>query len=106
LTHPFHCCAFKYPSRHDPIRHKQHLDFIRNLEKDCKGKKNASILDEKRKTSKRDLHRDLNENATHSDAELKEVTFWNDIDQGGFFLAEPVDMEDNLEALCGNLTLM
>lgn len=29
LTHPFHCCAFKFPEQHDPMRHAQHQEKIR-----------------------------------------------------------------------------
>lgn len=40
LTHSFHCCAFKFPSRHDPLRHGEHIDQIEKQKKEfnCKDK--------------------------------------------------------------------
>ncbi|KAK5648565.1 hypothetical protein RI129_003457 [Pyrocoelia pectoralis] len=29
LTHPFHCCAFKYPAQHDPIGYAQYQEAVR-----------------------------------------------------------------------------
>lgn len=40
LTHPFHCCAFKYPEQHDPQRHAQYQE---KFKKACKD--GASALD-------------------------------------------------------------
>lgn len=34
LTHPFHCCAFKYPEQHNPQRHAQHEEKIK---RGCQG---------------------------------------------------------------------
>ncbi|XP_063918827.1 lutropin-choriogonadotropic hormone receptor-like isoform X2 [Zophobas morio] len=31
LTHPFHCCAFKYPEQHDPQRHAQYQEKIKKM---------------------------------------------------------------------------
>lgn len=35
LTHPFHCCAFKFPKRHDPYRHAQRVKYLAELHKKC-----------------------------------------------------------------------
>ncbi|XP_073830173.1 leucine-rich repeat-containing G protein-coupled receptor 1 [Musca autumnalis] len=35
LTHSFHCCAFKFPSRHDPIRHAERLKEIEKWQQQC-----------------------------------------------------------------------
>jgi hypothetical protein len=35
LTHSFHCCAFKFPSRHDPARHAEQLQKISEQQKEC-----------------------------------------------------------------------
>lgn len=35
LTHSFHCCAFKFPQRHDPIRHAQRTKYLAELHKKC-----------------------------------------------------------------------
>lgn len=29
LTHPFHCCAFKYPEQHDPKGYAEYQDKIK-----------------------------------------------------------------------------
>ncbi|XP_046803895.1 thyrotropin receptor [Lucilia cuprina] len=35
LTHSFHCCAFKFPSRHDPRRHAERLKEIEKWQQQC-----------------------------------------------------------------------
>ncbi|XP_055382811.1 lutropin-choriogonadotropic hormone receptor [Condylostylus longicornis] len=47
LTHSFHCCAFKFPSRHDPLRHAKRLKYLEHLEKTCSGnvEDNGELLD-------------------------------------------------------------
>lgn len=35
LTHPFHCCAFKFPSRHDPQRYHQRQQYLAQLKRTC-----------------------------------------------------------------------
>ncbi|XP_023035497.1 follicle-stimulating hormone receptor [Drosophila willistoni] len=35
LTHSFHCCAFQFPSRHDPQRHAQRMEEIKKWREDC-----------------------------------------------------------------------
>lgn len=35
LTHSFHCCAFQFPSRHDPKRHARRLKYLSELQKSC-----------------------------------------------------------------------
>ncbi|XP_060803417.1 follicle-stimulating hormone receptor-like [Amyelois transitella] len=36
LTHSFHCCAFAYPERHDPARHKLHEMQVELMTQACK----------------------------------------------------------------------
>ncbi|XP_054262380.1 follicle-stimulating hormone receptor-like isoform X2 [Macrosteles quadrilineatus] len=36
LTYSFHCCAFKYPARHDPARHARHQKYIATMQERCK----------------------------------------------------------------------
>ncbi|KAM7360991.1 leucine-rich repeat-containing G protein-coupled receptor 1 [Cochliomyia hominivorax] len=38
LTHSFHCCAFKFPSRHDPRRHAERLKEIEKWQQQCNNK--------------------------------------------------------------------
>lgn len=35
MTHSFHCCAFKFPSRHDPRRHAERLKEIEKWQQQC-----------------------------------------------------------------------
>lgn len=40
LTHSFHCCAFQFPSRHDPQRHALRLKYLSELQENCMSGKN------------------------------------------------------------------
>lgn len=45
LTHSFHCCAFKFPSRHDPRRHAERMKEIEKWQQQCTNKnKDANNL--------------------------------------------------------------
>lgn len=35
LTHSFHCCAFKFPKRHDKELHEKKLKWIQKLQENC-----------------------------------------------------------------------
>ncbi|XP_052863687.1 thyrotropin receptor [Anopheles cruzii] len=35
LTHSFHCCAFKFPARHDPDAHEQNLKKFYDVQEEC-----------------------------------------------------------------------
>ncbi|XP_030376013.1 lutropin-choriogonadotropic hormone receptor [Scaptodrosophila lebanonensis] len=35
LTHSFHCCAFEFPSRHDPQRHAQRMQEVEKWRTQC-----------------------------------------------------------------------
>ncbi|XP_053698826.1 lutropin-choriogonadotropic hormone receptor [Sabethes cyaneus] len=35
LTHSFHCCAFKFPARHDPTGHEEDLRRFHDGQKEC-----------------------------------------------------------------------
>ncbi|XP_022216229.2 follicle-stimulating hormone receptor isoform X2 [Drosophila obscura] len=41
LTHSFHCCAFQFPSRHDPERHAQRLREIEKRRELCNSERIA-----------------------------------------------------------------
>lgn len=45
LTHPFHCCAFKFPERHDPQRYAQREKYLAELHKKCMN--NELVMDTK-----------------------------------------------------------
>ena len=38
LTHSFHCCAFKFPQRHDPESYKKHQELVDNFKSECVAK--------------------------------------------------------------------
>lgn len=40
LTHSFHCCAFKFPKRHNPELHKKKLKWIEEQQASCAQNKN------------------------------------------------------------------
>lgn len=35
MTHSFHCCAFQFPSRHDPLRHAQRMQELQKWREQC-----------------------------------------------------------------------
>lgn len=35
LTYAYHCCAFTYPSRHDPAQHAKHQAFLARMAEKC-----------------------------------------------------------------------
>ncbi|XP_066905873.1 lutropin-choriogonadotropic hormone receptor isoform X2 [Halyomorpha halys] len=35
LTYAYHCCAFHYPSRHDPTRYRKHQEFLAKIAAKC-----------------------------------------------------------------------
>ncbi|XP_059052006.1 lutropin-choriogonadotropic hormone receptor-like [Achroia grisella] len=43
LTHHFHCCAFAFPERHDPARHKTYETQIALMAKQCQGAEQITI---------------------------------------------------------------
>ncbi|XP_067644022.1 lutropin-choriogonadotropic hormone receptor isoform X2 [Eurosta solidaginis] len=45
LTHSFHCCAFKFPSRHDPLRHAERLKEIEKWQQRCKKNRKHGNID-------------------------------------------------------------
>ncbi|XP_075221473.1 follicle-stimulating hormone receptor-like [Lycorma delicatula] len=36
LTYSFHCCAFQYPARHDPVRHELHVEYLARVKELCR----------------------------------------------------------------------
>ncbi|XP_052753208.1 lutropin-choriogonadotropic hormone receptor-like isoform X2 [Galleria mellonella] len=48
LTHHFHCCAFAFPERHDPARHKIYETQIALMAKQCQGAEQSSMPRKKR----------------------------------------------------------
>ncbi|CAG9811298.1 unnamed protein product [Chironomus riparius] len=109
LTHPFHCCAFKFPSRHDPRRYNEHLQLIKLSKHDCESKlkmnESSSVLN----YSIRDVRAiKFNESDKMTEAmglmdlyDTTETGTDNDIDRMGTFMNGPVDPHENFEAMCG-----
>lgn len=131
LTHSFHCCAFQFPSRHDPMRHVQQLALVEKFKYECKAKGysqppsdalmlnddfgssevKSSLTRERRAIIRWVRSSDSAENdsltgistiAHHFD-EPEEVID-SDFD-GGVFHEPATAPNDYLEAICGNLTL-
>ncbi|KAG5668602.1 hypothetical protein PVAND_016538 [Polypedilum vanderplanki] len=102
LTHSFHCCAFKFPNLHDPISHKQHLEFLEGLKFDCRVKRKAE-----NKINETDLTADFLESPDkHFDYfENLGIDPDNDIDRDGFFMSSPVDLAQQNEVMCGKINI-
>ncbi|RZF36368.1 hypothetical protein LSTR_LSTR002964, partial [Laodelphax striatellus] len=35
LTYSYHCCAFRFPAKHDPLQHTKHKEFVEMMERYC-----------------------------------------------------------------------
>ncbi|XP_039283238.1 lutropin-choriogonadotropic hormone receptor isoform X2 [Nilaparvata lugens] len=35
LTYSYHCCAFRFPAKHDPLQHTKHKEFVGMMERYC-----------------------------------------------------------------------
>ncbi|XP_070508722.1 lutropin-choriogonadotropic hormone receptor-like isoform X2 [Chironomus tepperi] len=109
LTHPFHCCAFKFPSRHDPRRYNEHLQLIKLSKHDCESKMKMNESSSVLNYSIRNVRAiKLNESGRMTEAlglmdlyDTTEIGIDNDIDRLGTFMNGPVDPHDNFEAMCG-----
>lgn len=125
LTHPFHCCAFKFPSRHDPVRHEQQIKLMEEFMK-CKTKGlgqnyesmriNESDVELLSRTKRRlsvrlirsgfvgDDNETMYSMATTSQDFSDDSPFINDVDGTFHQPLEPVASNNSLEALCGELS--
>ncbi|XP_044729178.1 lutropin-choriogonadotropic hormone receptor-like [Chrysoperla carnea] len=105
LTYSFHCCAFKYPARHDPTKHKNYQLYLDHIREHCKG---YAI-------NKRDLYENENQIQLPQDTAdniLPINEFWGDIisnnstesypDPNGLEAAdEPDSFESNVDGQFG-----
>lgn len=117
LTHSFHCCAFKFPQRHNPTKHKEYLDLVKRFKNECKNEQftttgsppTASVLgsSEKKRRSISENH----ENSKSSTSLPKEFGFLDEFDfekefEDGTFHPFPVQLNHTIIAACGNLSFM
>ncbi|CAH1730131.1 unnamed protein product [Chironomus riparius] len=125
LTHSFHCCAFKFPQRHDPESFKRHRALIDNFKSECKAKGYSQLNDadptsfnnygnsigtnidrrrrRKRRTVETYIIEDDESNITFPYSSDSNSLDGDDID--GLF-HEPLKFSNSsLEALCGNLSI-
>ncbi len=91
LTHSFHCCAFKFPSQHDPFRHAQQVKNLKELQERCIATKGYS------NDTTTNSHSFVTSNSSKSSEE--------DGDIGVFLSSTIVVPITALEALCGDLSL-
>lgn len=121
LTHSFHCCAFKFPSRHDPTRHVLQLEQIEQFKSECKakgythqlmqvGKHTEEKSDQAATMRKRRsaVVRLIRSQAITKNSSLTGVPIqplYDNDDLGGYFHEPATVPNDYLEAICGNLTL-
>ncbi|XP_059609436.1 lutropin-choriogonadotropic hormone receptor [Phlebotomus argentipes] len=120
LTHHFHCCAFKFPSRHDPQNHAKMQKHLSLLQKKCQGlTHHESSSEEWHAKRKRALghprgrwRRELADNSTGRSYDRllssEEGSNSNSYEQNegefGVFHDDSADVSPHLQATCGNLT--
>lgn len=99
LTHPFHCCAFKFPEQHDP---KKHREYLKNLEKfhECKNEIPVTEI-----TSMFSRRRRRSSSGFNDETPATESNNFDDEFEEGMF-HNPVEMNRTLIANCGNLSPM
>lgn len=92
LTHSFHCCAFKFPKRHDKQLYEKKLKWIEQMQNICR--QGISINDKTR------IRRD-------SVKETNVESYTNYDDEYGEFSDDAVTLLPNntIDARCGNITL-
>lgn len=104
LTHPFHCCAFKFPEQHDPLKHREYLI---NLEKFHECKNENPVTDSISQLSEAPSSRRRRRNSVgfNDDSPITESSnLEDDFFEGQFH--PPVQMNRTLIADCGNLSPM
>ncbi|XP_016976568.1 lutropin-choriogonadotropic hormone receptor [Drosophila rhopaloa] len=101
LTHSFHCCAFQFPSRHDPERHAQRMLEIEKWRKQCKSdqvsRKERSIADNLNSVPEEFGSFGMTDQSLDymSDDTMNKGTFHEKI---------TLNPEDDIDELCGNFT--
>lgn len=125
LTHSFHCCAFKFPSRHDPTRHVEQLELIERFKSECKTKgyshlpspmkasrhadgtvEHYATIRERRATVVRLIRSHALKNSSLTGVPIQPVYDSDDnFDLDGYFHPIATTPNDYLEAICGNLSL-
>lgn len=109
LTHSFHCCAFKFPSRHDPLAHRRLLRAIEELKSDCKSfppinNQFEFTLQSARKLKRSNLGNDSRVTETFMDEVQDEFGDW---DLGVYHKPVVVSNTTNaVEVNCGNIASM
>ncbi|XP_070490490.1 lutropin-choriogonadotropic hormone receptor-like [Chironomus tepperi] len=121
LTHSFHCCAFKFPQRHDPESFKRHRELINNFKSECKAKGYPQSNDDdpssfnnyglstninrrrRRRTVETYIVNDDESNITFPYSSDSISQDGDDID--GLFHEPLTFSNSSLEAMCGNLSI-
>lgn len=119
MTHSFHCCAFKFPAQHDPLRHELFIKVIEEFKKDCKDKGYSQVgsitktIGGEGKHNGKKLKRS-NEVKNSSKSKVIRTFYdesdgtYDDFDEFGGYFHEPIDVDEKsheVEAMCGNITL-
>ncbi|KAI8120699.1 hypothetical protein FF38_04494 [Lucilia cuprina] len=71
LTHSFHCCAFKFPSRHDPRRHAERLKEIEKWQQQC----NNNNKNDNNSNNNNNIKESSNNKSKQSNKRLKNPKF-------------------------------
>ncbi|PSN30300.1 Follicle-stimulating hormone receptor [Blattella germanica] len=125
LTYSFHCCAFKFPARHDPARHAMHEAYLAKVRETCqhdvpgfRNRRSTTLWNEGLTTPSPlifppwgPLHYDEGFafgalEAFGNDQVLSdEAAQWHDVPSDhGVFHQTTVKLPTQFEAMCGNLS--
>ncbi|XP_055853615.1 lutropin-choriogonadotropic hormone receptor isoform X2 [Episyrphus balteatus] len=122
LTHSFHCCAFQFPSTHDPIRHAQNLLEIKRRQMTCTNKlkkhskQRRSTFNKKHKKEmfsfeKRSIEIGTESSITTLDhfsgeqIQSKDNHGAAEVDFGEFHQTADIFPGSQIEAYCGNVNM-
>lgn len=98
LTHSFHCCAFKFPKRHDKELYEKKSKWIEKLQDNCR----RNIVEGVVEIDGSDMQISRSKRNLNTDSSDIESTY----DEEGEFSDETVTLLPSiLDARCGNITL-
>ncbi|XP_017119258.1 lutropin-choriogonadotropic hormone receptor [Drosophila elegans] len=112
LTHSFHCCAFQFPSRHDPQRHAQRMLEIQKWREQCK----SDHVSRKERSTVDNLNSMPEEfgsfgSTDQSATDMTSMTYASfdymsddTMNKGTFHEKITLNPEDDIDELCGNFT--
>ena len=121
LTHSFHCCAFKFPQRHDPLSYSKHMKLYENFMNKCKSKgysmndnresspddsshSNESINRKRRKRAKSNAVEDDEESGNNETYRYQSDVEDDAFDGGEFHAPAKLPNSSHVPNMCGNIS--